>query len=206
MALDGTYTGLKASVADYLNRSDLTSTIPDFITLAEAQMNRRLRVSGMIANVTATVTANYITAPADMLQPISVQIATQEPLGQVSPDALATFNYNFPSGQGGQASSFASINGNLQLDLGLISGTVVELIYYQKIPPLATNATNWLLTAYPDAYLYGALTQAAPYLRQDDRLQVWASLFQTALADIQSADGDVWGANLTPQPSVSSIK
>src|SRR5690242_6138617 len=41
MALDGTYTGLKASIADFLNRSDLTAAIPDFITLAEAQMTRR---------------------------------------------------------------------------------------------------------------------------------------------------------------------
>ena len=36
MALDGTYAGLKASVADWLNRADLTAVVPDFITLAEA--------------------------------------------------------------------------------------------------------------------------------------------------------------------------
>ena len=33
-----TYTELKAAIADWLNRSDLTSQIPDFITLAEAEM------------------------------------------------------------------------------------------------------------------------------------------------------------------------
>ena len=38
MALDGTYGGLKTSVADFLNRGDLASAIPDFITLAEAQI------------------------------------------------------------------------------------------------------------------------------------------------------------------------
>jgi len=31
-----TYTELKASIADWLNRSDLTAAIPDFISLAEA--------------------------------------------------------------------------------------------------------------------------------------------------------------------------
>ena len=41
MALDGSYDGLKASIADFLNRSDLTTAIPDFIRMAEAQMTRR---------------------------------------------------------------------------------------------------------------------------------------------------------------------
>jgi hypothetical protein len=42
MALDGSYAGLQASIADFLNRGDLSTVIPDFITLAEAQMARRL--------------------------------------------------------------------------------------------------------------------------------------------------------------------
>lgn len=37
MALD-TYTNLKAEIASYLNRSDLTTYIPDFITLAEQRI------------------------------------------------------------------------------------------------------------------------------------------------------------------------
>ncbi len=41
MALD-TYSGLKTTIADYLNRDDLTSAIPSFITLAEAKFNRKL--------------------------------------------------------------------------------------------------------------------------------------------------------------------
>ena len=41
MALDGTYAGLQASIADFLNRTDLAAAIPDFIVLAEAQMARR---------------------------------------------------------------------------------------------------------------------------------------------------------------------
>jgi len=43
MAL-GTYAQLKTSIADWLNRSDLTSAIADFITLAEADENVSIRV------------------------------------------------------------------------------------------------------------------------------------------------------------------
>ena len=38
-----TYDELKTSIADFLDRDDLTSVIPDFITLAEADLNRGLR-------------------------------------------------------------------------------------------------------------------------------------------------------------------
>ena len=43
-----TYNELKTSLADWLNRQDLTSTIPDFISLAEAQIERQLRTRQMI--------------------------------------------------------------------------------------------------------------------------------------------------------------
>ena len=39
MALDN-YANLKDAVADWLDRSDLDSRIPDFISLAEARVNR----------------------------------------------------------------------------------------------------------------------------------------------------------------------
>jgi len=42
------YTELKAGVADWLNREDLTAQIPDFITFAEARLNRTLRVREML--------------------------------------------------------------------------------------------------------------------------------------------------------------
>ena len=54
MALS-TYSELKTSVADWLNRSDLTSAVPDFISLAEAQVERRLRTRQMIVRATATI-------------------------------------------------------------------------------------------------------------------------------------------------------
>jgi hypothetical protein len=52
-----TYTELKSSLADWLNRSDLTSVIPDFISLAEAQMERQLRTRQMIVRATASFAA-----------------------------------------------------------------------------------------------------------------------------------------------------
>jgi hypothetical protein len=53
----------------------------------------------------------------------------------------------------------------------------VEVIYYAKLPKLtATNTTNWLLADHPDFYLYATLLQAAPYLKDDDRIGIWQGI------------------------------
>jgi hypothetical protein len=45
------------------------------------------------------------------------------------------------------------------------SGTITALS--------AGNATNWLLTANPDAYLFGSLAAAEPFMPADPRIGMW---------------------------------
>jgi hypothetical protein len=71
-----TYTELKASVADWLNRTDLTSVVPDFIALAEAQIERTLRTRQMIVRATASIDTEYSAVPADFLETKSIKLNT----------------------------------------------------------------------------------------------------------------------------------
>jgi hypothetical protein len=58
----------------------------------------------------------------------------------------------------------------------------VSLLYRGRIPALSDAApSNWLLADAPDVLLYGALGNAAPYLKDDARLTVWAALYQSAV-------------------------
>jgi len=62
-----------------------------------------------------------------------------------------------------------------------------ELYYYKKIDPLSSElASNWALQYYPDVYLYGALVHSAPYLSDDGRTTVWASLYKNAIDGINA--------------------
>ena len=61
------YSELTAEIGDWLNRSDLTSVIPTFISFAEVGLERVLRVRQMIARANATVDTQYGTVPADFL-------------------------------------------------------------------------------------------------------------------------------------------
>ena len=63
MALSN-YTELKSAIANWLNRSDLTTEIAgDFITLAEADFNAKLRIRQMHSQSTLTVNAETFAVP-----------------------------------------------------------------------------------------------------------------------------------------------
>src|SRR5210317_1100002 len=73
MALS-TFSELKTSVANYLNRDDLTSVIPDFITLTENRINRELRSRANVSMVITTTTSgtDLYDFPADLIELRSV--------------------------------------------------------------------------------------------------------------------------------------
>ena len=65
----------------------------------------------------------------------------------------------------------------------------VELLYYFKPVAMSSSvASNEFLANYPDALLYGALAEAEPYLMNDARIQVWASMYDRAVARINGSD------------------
>lgn len=189
MALSN-YTELKASVADWLNRTDLTSVIPDFIALAEAQIERTLRTRQMIVRATASIDTEYSAVPADFLETKSIKLNTN-PVTSLAfetvdaLDALKSTTYIST----GKPQFFSIVGGQIRVLPVPDSTYTAELIYYAKLSKLSsTNTTNWLLTQAPDVYLYGSLMQAAPYLKDDSRIPVWAAIYTRGLEELQIAD------------------
>ena len=185
-----TYTELKTSVGDWLNRSDLTTVIPDFISLAEAQIERTLRARQMIVRANASFDAQYGAVPADFLEAKSLKLTStnpQTPLSFLSIDALDAEMTKYTGS--GKPKFFGIVGGQLRIVPTPDSNYTTELTYYAKLSKLSNdNTTNWLLASSPDIYLYGALLQAAPYLQDDARIQTWATLYERALNDLQTAD------------------
>lgn len=189
MALSN-YTELKASVADWLNRTDLTSVIPDFIALAEAQIERTLRTRQMMVRATASIDTEYSAVPADFLETKSIKLNTNPvtSLTFETVDALDSLKSTTYISTG-KPQLFSIVGGQIRVLPAPDSTYTAELIYYAKLSKLSsTNATNWLLTQAPDVYLYGSLMQAAPYLKDDARIPVWASIYTRGLEELQIAD------------------
>jgi hypothetical protein len=62
-----TYADLQSQVATWLARSDLTTNIPDFITLFEAAAARKLRVRPMETSTTLTTSSGVAALPTGYL-------------------------------------------------------------------------------------------------------------------------------------------
>ncbi|MDA0313536.1 MAG: hypothetical protein O3C65_15105 [Proteobacteria bacterium] len=72
---------------------------------------------------------------------------------------------------------------------GPASSDTLKSLYYKAFTALADDAdTNWLLANAPDVYLYGAMLEAMPYLRNDARLPVWAELYAGAVDGLNSVE------------------
>jgi hypothetical protein len=183
------YTNLQTTIADFLNRDDLTSVIPTFIQLAEAQLNRDIRHWKMETRSTGTQDAGdqYLEVPGDWLETIRLtHAANGQVLTLASRDEIATRRVK-NQGTTEEPFLYNHIDGQIELYPTPSQAEAFELAYYAKIPALSTNETNWLITDHPDVYLYGALAHSAPYLAEDARIAVWAQLYSAAVQNINAA-------------------
>ena len=203
MALD-TYANLQTSVANWLNRSDLTAQIPDFIALAEAEMRRRLRRSTARDSMIIAALVNIMPCAASELRSIYLQTASKyldKPLNIVTPETLAEMR----AMQGGQVgrprwASITSTGKELLVAPAPDTSYTAEVIYFKALQALsATNTINDELTEAPDLYLYGTLLQAEPFIEHDERAAVWQNKFDNAIEQLNNVrDREEHNASLQP--------
>jgi hypothetical protein len=186
-----TYDELKASMADWLVRGDLVAAIPTFVSLCEAETNRRLRVREMISRSDALVEAQYTALPGDFLTMKSLYLKT-DPVRQmefVTNEEMQRLKSERIVPGGGKPLYFTVIGATLESLPVPSQAFTGEMIYYGKIPALSASVTsNWLLANHPDVYLYGSLIHSAPYLKNDERALVWSQLFEKGIEQILLAD------------------
>ena len=193
MAL-GTFTELKDAIADWLDRSDLTARIPDFITLAEARLNRDLRIRPMEVRSSMETTSGqrYFNLPGGYLQMRNIQINTNPitPLEYITPEMLDRL---YGSDTTGKPKAYTLIGDEIQLAPIPDSDYTVEMAFYEKFTALGdgtsgTVTTNWLTLNAPDVLLYGALLEAEPFIKNDERIGLWLNAYNGAVKKIQDAD------------------
>jgi hypothetical protein len=182
-----TYAELKTNIANYLNRSDLTSYIDTFIDSTEAELNRRLRTKEMIKRATATADSQYLTVPTDWQEAINIEITSNNfsPLFQQSIESLDIYR-KANNNAVGQPVYYAMVDDSIELAPTPDSSYTLQLTYYAKINALSdSNTTNFVSTDHPDVYLYGALKHASIFLMEDDRIPLFTNQFEKALEEIR---------------------
>lgn len=198
------YDDLKAAVASFLDRDDLTSAIVDFISLAEGQaiLDLRLRAAQSVATGTCTISQDYIALPATCLVPRSFRLDLDpvRVVEIVAPDVWLWHRENYE----GEIPAVALAQGErLYLAPTPVAAHPYTLWFDGKALDLATTGTNWLMTNFPGIYLYGTLLQAAGgYLANDERGIAWKALYDAQVSEVSRNEwrAKAGGGPLTMRP------
>ena len=181
---------LKTAAANWLNRSDLTDRLDEFIELAEASLNRNLRTRDMLVRTTTTASAQYIGLPADFLEMQNIELTSTSPpkrLIYATSDRSDDIRWQKDNTTG--TPIYYTIEGDaIQLMPTPDADYTLQINYYKTLPAMSDSGDNWLLVSHPDIYLYSVLMQASPYLMDPESAQVWDGLLARAMQELQMSD------------------
>jgi hypothetical protein len=187
MSLD-TYANLKAEIADWLDRTDLTSRIDTFIDLAEAKHAREIRVRAMLHRAVATLSTStrFLALPAGYRGMRSLRLLTS-PVRILEQCSEHELTVRLQTAEG--VPEFFAIHEEIEFNRLSDDAYSAEMIYYCPLTSLDdTDTSNWILSNAPDLYLYGALSAAEPFLDNDERLATWKQLYNEGADAINFED------------------
>ncbi|WP_397586799.1 hypothetical protein [Sphingobium fuliginis] len=194
----GNYDDLVAMVGNWLDRDDLNDRIPEFVSLLEARLNRLLRTAMQETPATWAITGEEYALPDDFRKMRRLYPAGQpnRPFSEISSSQLSDWAYS------GFAQVYAIEGRTLRFSPAPTADAplTVQAVYWRRIPPLGSfQPTNWILDEHPDIYVWGALHQAATYIRDPDAIDTCKAYLDEAIAELQSASRkDAWGGPLAP--------
>ncbi len=195
------YGTLKSEVALYLDRSDLASYIPQFITNAARRLNYGsdapfssppLRIPAMQATATGS-TSGSIAFPTRFLE--IIRLACSD--GNLSWDLEYANNASYTTySNRSDRPVVYSFLGNAIKTAGTGSASYT-LDYYQAFEAFSADAdTNWLLTNAPDAYLFGALLESAPFISDIPMVNGWYGMFKSTVSALNRTSMRPHGGSL----------
>jgi hypothetical protein len=184
------YTAFVTVVENYLARDDLGTVIPDFIELAQERLSRELRVQEMLKVSTASTTSGdkNIAFPSDFLELREIHI-DGTPVYTLEYQTPDKFFRNEKTHLSGVPTHFTMLGAEFQFAPVPDGTQTVQILYYAKPDFISTSqASNIYLAYFPDALLYATLAEAEPYLMNDERIAIWASMYDRAIANIKEND------------------
>ncbi len=206
------YTDLQAEIAQFLGRTDLSASIPLFVRMAEARMNRELRLKLMEREAWTTVKAGQGVIPLpDKRVPGDWNVFLEMRDLRLNGSILKNLDYmsldRIPERREAGTPYAYSIRGR-ELVLIPTPNKDCELLltYYAEVPQLGSKQpSNEILLRLPDLYLYGSLVASGGYTRTSAPLELWGTFYKAAGdAAMNSDEHGRFTANIA-RPPIRSV-
>ena len=187
-----TFSDLKTSIANYLNRDDLTTIIPDFITLTENRLDRELRarVNMVRAQTTTTADIAFYNLPSDLieLRNITYDSSSSESyaLSYLSPESGSRQYGAYTSGY---PRAYTNLGKNIKVLPTPDAAYTLGINYFKKLSPLSDSVTsNDILDSFPSLYLFSSCLEGALYLNDTEQTQRFMSMYQKSMEEVKAAE------------------
>ena len=194
------YDSLKAEIANFTARDDLTGYIPTFIDHCERRLSRDLRIRQMETVLSVVISGGVAAIPAGYLEAKNIYLDSS-PAVKLRRTDLSNLYAMFPNrSESGKPGYFAVDGSNFVFGPAPDSDYTVKGTYYAAIARLsASNTSNWFITDASDLLLYGSMSEAALFMENDNDFQKYEGLYMRAKAQVEAQD-------LRQQFSGSAIK
>lgn len=201
MALS-TYSDLQTAVGEWLAKSNLSTRAPDFIRLAEAHLNRVVRIRQNMTTTSLTLTQGSasVSLPTGFLEEIELNYADEQYELNRAPFDKIDFE-NTSDSVSFRPAWYAITSDSIIFETEADQTYALTLRYYRAWD-IATDTTNWLLTNAPDAYLFGSLAEAADYQRDYQAYAKYIARRDAAIQSILNTDARNKRAVLTHDPAL----
>jgi len=203
MATTTTFSSLKEDVRRYLERGFTLASdeivyeqLPRLINLAERRIARELKVEGLISVISSTMQAGLAVYPKPdrWRTTVSFNFGTGDQGNEYNQLFARTYEYvrsYWPDrSQTGVPLFYAEYDYNNWIVAPTPDAAYpFEVLVYQLLPLLDdTNQTNWLTEYAPQVLLYATLLEATPFLKNDERIQVWQQMYDRAAQALNGED------------------
>jgi hypothetical protein len=196
MSYSMTYDSLLVDVRRYLERgftqeSDqiVYDQLPRLITMGERRIARELKIEGFIRAVTTplSVGVNVYMKPDRWRDTVSMTVdgtpifvRSYEYIKNYWPDPAETGSPAYYADYDYQHWIIAPTPDTAQ---------TLEILFYEQVRFLGDDfQTNWLTEYAPDVLLYATLLEATPFLKNDERVQVWQTIYDRAAQALNGED------------------
>lgn len=203
MATTMTFTTLQEDVRRYLERGSSYASdpvvydqIPRLINLAERRIARELKIQGFVNVVTGTLQTgvSVYAKPDRWRDTVSINIGTGVNNNTRKVLFTRAYEYLLNYWPDRTATDRPLFYADYDYEHWLYAPTPdadypFEILYYE-LPPLLDDVvqSNWLTEYAPQLLLYGTLLEATPFLKNDERIPVWQSMYDRSAAMLNGED------------------
>jgi hypothetical protein len=202
-----TYSELQSAITDWMDRADLSGNAADFITLAEARLNRELEAVETTTTLTGTISSRQIDISAlSVIEPIGLfmrESSSDDDEDEIVYKAPGTFPYEYDNDE---PAFYTILGDNIEFDCPLDQAYPFRFHYRGRFALSEAAPTNALLTDHPDVYLAASIMWGGAYIKDVNSIAGYKTLLDEFMFETKSHLAQKKRGVLSVDPALSAPK